>query len=157
MVVTTIRAATAADAGALANLRWEFRSGKNAPIETREAFLARCESWMRTELTSSASWRAWLAEQDGAVVGQVWVHLIQKVPNPAAERERHMYLSNLYVRPEARGGVGTRLLEAALEWAVSQHVDRVVLWPTDRSRPLYLRHGFTADVDLLELELETRD
>ena len=60
------------------------------------------------------------------------------------------------VRPEARGGVGTRLLEAALEWAVSQHVDRVVLWPTDRSRPLYLRHGFTADVDLLELELETR-
>jgi len=78
------------------------------------------------------------------------------VPNPAAERERHMYLSNLYVRPEARGGVGTRLLEAALEWAVSQHVDRVVLWPTDRSRPLYLRHGFTADVDLLELELETR-
>ncbi|PYQ77566.1 MAG: hypothetical protein DMG04_00145 [Acidobacteria bacterium] len=113
VVVTTIRAATAADAGALANLRWEF-------------------------------------------VGQVWVHLIQKVPNPAAERERHMYLSNLYVRPEARGGVGTRLLEAALEWAVSQHVDRVVLWPTDRSRPLYLRHGFTADVDLLELELETR-
>ena len=151
--MTTIRRATADDAPALANLRWEFRSTKNPPVESREAFIARCESWMRTELTTSASWRAWLAEQDDGIVGQVWVHLIQRVPNPAAERERHMYLSNLYVTPEARGGVGTRLLEAALEWATSEHVDRVVLWPTDRSRPLYLRHGFTADVDLLELDV----
>ena len=151
--MTTIRPATAGDAAALANLRWEFRATKNPPVESREEFIKRCESWMRAELTTSASWRAWLAEQDEGIVGQVWVHLIQKVPNPAAERERHMYLSNLYVTSDARGGVGTRLLEAALEWATSQNVDRVVLWPTDRSRPLYLRHGFTADVDLLELDI----
>jgi GNAT superfamily N-acetyltransferase len=153
--MTTIRPATAGDAGALADLRWEFRSAKNPPVESRDAFIARCESWMRHELTTMASWRAWLAEDDGEIVGQVWVHLIHKVPNPAGERERHMYLSNLYVRQAARGGVGTRLLEAALDWAASQRVDRVVLWPTDRSRPLYERHGFTADVDLLELDLET--
>lgn len=149
-----IRPATADDAAALAELRWEFRSGKDTPVERRDAFVARCASWMRDQLRTSESWRAWLAEDAGRVVGQVWVHLIQKVPNPAAERERHVYLSNLYVTPGARGGVGTRLLETAIAWASASAVDRVVLWPTPRSRALYLRHGFSEKVTFLELKLD---
>jgi GNAT superfamily N-acetyltransferase len=68
-------------------------------------------------------WRAWTAHQSGRIIGQVWVNLIQKVPNPIGERERHLYLSNLYVQPSARGGVGTALLETALEWARANGVD----------------------------------
>lgn len=152
-----IRPATADDAEALARLRWEFRSGKAAPVEERDAFIARCAAWMRAQLAINLQWRAWAADEGGRIVGQVWIHVIQKLPNPSAERERHVYLSNLYVTPTARGGIGTRLLEAALAWAASEAVDRVLLWPTSRSRPLYLRHGFTEQVSFLELALPGRD
>jgi GNAT superfamily N-acetyltransferase len=145
-----IRFATTADATALAELRWEFRAAKTTPTETHDAFVTRCAGWMREELGRGA-WRAWVAEDGGRVVGQLWLQLVSKLPNPAEERERHAYISNVYVTPAARGGVGSRLLEAALEWASAQKVDRVVLWPTDRSRTMYERHGFRVSGNVLEL------
>jgi ribosomal protein S18 acetylase RimI-like enzyme len=154
-----IRLAQPSDAVALAELRWDFRAGGAATAEAHDAFVARCAAWMRQELASGASWRAWVAEEiEGPpeaghhkIVGQVWLHTIHKVPNPIAERERHAYLSNLYVMPEARGGVGTRLLEAALVQADADGVDSIVLWPSARSRSLYLRRGFIAHGAVLEL------
>jgi GNAT superfamily N-acetyltransferase len=83
----------------------------------------------------------------------VWLRTIEKIPNPVGEPERHVYLSNLYVKPAERGGTGTRLVEAALEWSRAHGIDRVVLWPTNRSVTLYLRHGFTHAGDVMELKL----
>ncbi|MGE5244445.1 MAG: N-acetyltransferase family protein [Betaproteobacteria bacterium] len=148
MTSTVIREAAPADAAALAGLRWEFRSGRTDPTEAREVFVARCTEWMRVRL-DRGEWRAWVAEDAGDVVGNVWVHAIDKIPNPVGERERHAYLSNLYVRPSARGGTGTRLLEAAIAWASAGGVDTLLLWPTDRSRTLYARHGFVLSGDFL--------
>src|SRR5439155_8009662 len=115
-VTTDVRPAAVADARALAELRWEFRSGKTPPTEPREAFLDRCAAWMSLELARGA-WRAWVATENGRIVGQIWLQVLSKLPNPADERERHAYISNVYVTPSARGGVGTRLLRTALDWA----------------------------------------
>jgi GNAT superfamily N-acetyltransferase len=145
-----IRPATPADAGALAELRWEFRAGKTPPTETRDAFVDRCEEWMSAELQRGA-WRAWVAEQDDRIIGQIWLQLLSKLPNPAEEREHHAYVSNVYVTPSARGGVGTRLLQTAIDWAAGHDIDRVVLWPTVRSRSMYERHGFLSNGGVLEL------
>ena len=139
-----VRAATPADAAALAELRWEFRAGREPAVESRDAFVERCTVWMRTQLAAGSPWRAWVADQDRRVVGHVWMHTIDKVPNPNGDRERHAYVSNLYVLPAARGGTGTRLLETALDWAKANGVDYVVLSPTERSRTLYARYGFSA-------------
>ncbi len=147
-----IRPATVDDAERLAELRWEFRSAKAPAIENREMFIARCAGWMRAQLTTNLQWRAWAALNDGRIVGQLWAHLIEKVPNPANEGRRHLYLSNLYVTPRCRGGVGARLIETAIEWASTQEVDRAILWPTDRSRSLYSRHGFATTTALVELK-----
>ena len=96
------------------------------------------------------------ARADGdAIVGQLWVQAIEKIPNPAAELERHAYVSNLFVQPAHRGGAGTGLLEAALAWARANEVDRVILWPSSRSVPLYERHGFTRRGTVMELMLES--
>ena len=146
-----IRPATPDDARVLAELRWEFRAGRDSAVEERQAFVDRCAAWMASELAGTA-WRAWVAHQSGRIVGQVWVNLIQKLPNPIDERERHLYLSNLYVQPAARGGVGTALLETALEWAGDNGVDRVILWPSARSVGLYTRHQFRRDADVMELK-----
>jgi GNAT superfamily N-acetyltransferase len=146
----TIRPAAAADAGALAALRWEFRAGREPPAESATAFLDRCAAWMARELSAGAPWRAWVAVSNGRIVGQVWLNVIHKVPNPVGERDRHAYLSNLYVTPAQRGGVGVQLLQTALEWAAENGVDRVVLWPSARSVTLYDRHGFTRVGDVME-------
>jgi GNAT superfamily N-acetyltransferase len=146
-----IRPATPDDARVLAELRWEFRAGRDPAVEDHQAFVDRCAAWMAQEL-AGAAWRAWAARSGDRVIGQVWVCLIHKVPNPIGERERHAYLSNLFVQPSARGGVGTALLETVLEWARANAVDRVVLWPSARSLSLYRRHQFRRDADVMELK-----
>jgi len=150
-----IRQASAADAAALAALRWEFRAGREPAVESPEVFLARCSRWMHDEL-ASGRWRVWVATRERAIVGQVWVTLIQKLPNPVGESERHLYLSNLFVAPSERGGVGTSLLRSALAYARSERVDRVLLWPSARSVSLYERHGFSRRADVMELNCSGR-
>jgi hypothetical protein len=148
-----IRRASTTDAGPMAELRWEFRSGRQPATEPRDVFLKRCAAWMRSELSAPAGWRAWVAVKGNVLVGQIWLLTISKIPNPAAETEKHAYVSNLYVTPSDRGGTGTRLLEAALGAARADRCDRVVLWPSGRSVTLYLRHGFSHGGDVMELKL----
>jgi GNAT superfamily N-acetyltransferase len=154
--VIEIRSASPADADTLAELRWQFRVSRAPATEAHDAFVQRCAGWMRGELTTAHRWRAWVAVVDGAIVGQLWVQTIDKLPNPVAELERHAYVSNVFVQPSSRGGIGTRLLEAALAWARSNAVDRVLLWPSERSVTLYERHGFTHRGDVMELALGSR-
>jgi GNAT superfamily N-acetyltransferase len=150
----TVREATAADAPALARLRFEFRAPLGEVVEEEATFVARCAAWMAPRLAVGETWRAWLAEEDGDVVGTIWVGLIEKLPNPTPEPEEHAYVTNVYVRPSRRGaGVGSALLRAALAWCEGRGVHAVVLWPTARSAPLYRRHGFAPPAALLELEL----
>lgn len=139
---------------ALARLRYEFRAGQDPPIESEADFLARCTGWMTARLVPGGSWRCWLAEAAGRAVGTVWLQRIEKLPNPVAEAESHGYVSSLYVVPSSRGaGLGSRLLGACLEACQAQEMDAVILWPTARSRSLYLRLGFAVREDLLERRL----
>ena len=151
--MTDIRCAASSDAGSMAELRWEFRAAQDPPTESREAFIERCGAWMRRELATPIAWQAWVAVNNRAIVGQVWLHSIAKIPNPADETERHAYLSNLYVTPSDRGGTGARLLAAAIAAARADGVDRIVLWPSRRSVTLYLRHGFSRGGDVMELPI----
>ncbi len=148
-----IRPATIADATVLAELRWDFRSTQSPPREAHEPFVRRCIAWMRRELQDGSAWKAWVAVDRHVVVGQVWLHTLQKIPNPIAESEQLAYLSNLYVAEVARGGTGTRLLEVALTSCRADRIDRVVLWPSTRSVTLYLAHGFKHDGDVMELKI----
>ena len=149
---TAIREATPADAPRLAELRYEFRAALADAIEDRESFLRRCSAWMSSRLLEN--WKCWVAVCGEVVVGQIWLQLLEKAPNPVGEPECHGYITNLYVTPEFRGGVGSKLLRQALAWAEQQNVDAVILWPTRRSRSLYQRHAFKEPQDVLELRLE---
>jgi GNAT superfamily N-acetyltransferase len=151
----TIRLATDDDATSLAKLRYSFRSSLDQTNEDKDKFVQRCGRWMRERLREDNCWRCWIAEQDHTLVGNVWVQLIEKIPNPVAEAECHAYLTNFYISAHARGkGVGTRLLMKVLEWCETQDVQTVLLWPTQRSRTLYERQGFSVRTDLLGLQLE---
>lgn len=145
-----IRAATPGDAPALAELRYEFRAALDPVAEDRDQFLTRCARWMRDRL-ATGRWRAWVAEDGGRLLGSVWLQAVEKLPNPVAEGEQYGYISSLFVRKDARaGGLGSRLLATCLAACDTERFDAVFLWPTPRSRSLYLRHGFRDDTGMLE-------
>ncbi|MBI4519902.1 MAG: GNAT family N-acetyltransferase [Gemmatimonadetes bacterium] len=150
-----IRRAGPADARALARLRYEFRAELGPPSESAETFEARCTAWMTQRLGSESSWICWIAAERAELVGQIWLQLIEKLPNPVGEPEVHAYISSLHVVPERRGRrIGTSLLAAALAWCRHRgDVHAVVLWPTPASRSLYERHGFAVRDDVMELLL----
>ena len=146
-----IRPAVAVDSAALARLRYEFRASIAAAAESEPAFLERCTTWMGERLRPGATWRCWVAQVSEAIVGSAWLQLIEKLPNPVAEPELHGYISSLYVQPAHRGaGLGSLLLAACLGECQARAVDAAILWPTPRSRSLYLRHGFAVHDDLME-------
>lgn len=150
-----IRLATPADAPRLAHLRYEFRSALGPAVETEDAFVARSTPWIARRLAAAAPWRCWVAERNGEVAGHLWLQLIEKIPNPISEAEHHAYITNVYVRPEARGGgIGNALVATALAWCRQEHVDSVILWPTERSRSLYARHGFAVRDNVMVAFLE---
>ena len=146
-----IRLATPTDAEALARLRYEFRTALDAAVESPTAFHERCTTWMAERLGADGPWRCWIAETPSESVGAIWLHFLEKIPNPVDEPEAHGYITNLYVRPDCRGsGIGERLLATALEECDRRRVHSVVLWPTPRSRSLYERHGFAIPRTALE-------
>jgi GNAT superfamily N-acetyltransferase len=135
----------------LARMRYDFRAGIGGAVESETVFVERCAEWMLERLRPGGAWRSWVAQAGEAIAGHAWLQLIEKLPNPVGELERHGYISNLYVQPAYRGsGLGSALLAACLQEADAMSVDAVILWPTPRSRSLYARHGFAVRDDLME-------
>jgi GNAT superfamily N-acetyltransferase len=151
--VVEIRLANESDAMLLAKLRFEFRSTFHEVSEDETVFLERCRAWMQDRLRPGAQWKCWIAECGQTAVGNVWAQLVEKIPNPIAELEQFVYVTNFYVRAEHRGvGIGSKLMSAVLNWTRSQSDATVILWPTAASKCFYSRHGFSITNDILQFD-----
>jgi|HubBroStandDraft_1064217.scaffolds.fasta_scaffold175325_2 GNAT superfamily N-acetyltransferase len=149
--MTEVRRAGPGDARAMAVMRYAFRTELAAPVESEQEFVERATAWLTRRL-ELGSWTAWLALEQEQPVGLVLVHLLEKVPNPVVEPESIGYVSSLYVRPQCRDrGIGDVLLRTAVDFCRDHDLDTVVLWPSPRSVPLYQRHGFRHQGDVMEL------
>jgi GNAT superfamily N-acetyltransferase len=148
-----IRLAKPIDVAALARLRYALRS-KTDDVETESEFIQRCRAWMAEHLESKF-WRAWVLEEAGEIVGALWLQLIEKIPNPTAETELYAYITNVFVLENLRGeGLGSKLLDEALTFCTQAGVNAAILWPSEKSRTLYERHGFAVRDDLMELYID---
>jgi ribosomal protein S18 acetylase RimI-like enzyme len=150
-----IRLATAGDAPALARLRWRFKQEDGAePLPGEPDFLIRCEHWLRGRLQDR--WLAWVAEADaGDICGHVFLGRVEKVPDPVHGYEELGYVTNFYVIPEWRDrGLGRALLDAMQRYGRENSLDTLIVWPSERSAPLYQRAGFLPPYELLELPIQ---
>ena len=148
-----LRRATANDSTTLAKLRHTFRTISDQDLESEADFIARCSEWMAQRLNQEL-WRCWVIEKDDEIVGALWLQIIEKIPNPTAEPEFHAYITNVFVKESLRGaGLGSQLLTEALTFCKNYPVHSIILWPSEKSRPLYERHGFSVKSKLLASDM----
>jgi GNAT superfamily N-acetyltransferase len=137
-----IRIAVPADVPALAALRRTWTAETHGDVED-EGFEARFLDWHERE---SARRISWLAEVSGEPVGMMNLAIFERMPRPGLDAGTWGYLANAFVlRPHRSQGIGRLLLDALLAHADAHGYVRVVLRPSERAIPFYLRAGFTAD------------
>ncbi len=143
-----IRPATAGDIPELARLRWQLYTEQEAHDEAVEAYVARFTRFAIDAL-SRDTWRAWVAESDGQLVGAMWLQSVARVPAPGHGDPRPIgYLTNAYVAPDHRSqGLGSRLLQTVVEHCEATAHVLVMAWPADDAYPFYERHGFERPPD----------
>lgn len=146
-----VRRAGPEDAGELAHLRWRFRTEHEPEHdEPWEDFATWAVPFFRRAL-SGDRWAMWLAEAGGHVVGCACVQVVDVVPRPNRPEQRAWgYVTNVYVEPEHRGGLGAVLVDEAVRWAEGEGLETLVVWPSERSVSLYRRAGFAEPETLLE-------
>jgi len=151
-MTVSVRPASISDGPALAWLRHSWRAVERGEsgaslAEFTDPFIA----WMEGH---EATHRPFVAEDDGAPVGMVWLGVVHRVPGPAQWARLGGLLQSLYVLPEHRGrGTGALLIDAVVAEAHRLGLEYVMVHPSERSFPLYRRHGFDDSPGLLELDL----
>ena len=151
MSAAQIRVAAAADVGRLAALRRAWLEEYVARPIDDEHFERDFADWYDSE---SARRTTWLATVDGDDVGMLNMTEFRRMPQPGMPRRCWGYIANAFVLAEHRdGGVGAKLLDAALQHASRRGYARLVLSPSPRSVPFYRRAGFVPADSLLVLEL----
>jgi GNAT superfamily N-acetyltransferase len=150
----TIAVATVEDVLQLAHLRWElYAEQEGTHAEPLDAYRERFADFAGRALASE-DWRAWVAREAGRLVGAMWLHTVHRVPVPGKRAGPIGYLTNVYVSPEHRDrGLGARMLELVIGWCRDEGHSLVIVWPTERSRPLYARAGFVRPDEPLVSEL----
>jgi GNAT superfamily N-acetyltransferase len=136
-----------ADVAAIAGLRHAWSSEQAGQDVEDDSFEERFAAWFEREQHQRVTW---LALVDGAPVAMLNLLVFTRMPKPGLPDSRWGYLANFYVLPAHRaGGLGAAILAACTAWADAQGFVRVVLSPSERSVPLYLRAGFEPATSLL--------
>ena len=99
-----------------------------------------------------------VAEQDGTIIGYVFAALEplswKELRGPAG------FIHDVAVAPERRcAGVGTKLIETAVEWLRERGAPRVILWTAaanETAHTLFRRLGFRDTMVEMTMELDHR-
>jgi GNAT superfamily N-acetyltransferase len=149
------RMATGEDLTQLAELRWDFRmeGGDELPAVSKEEFIAACTDFLKRGLASGYH-VYWIAEKNGEIVSQIFVHKIDMVPRPCKIRDQFGYITNNYTKPPYRNkGSGSELMKSVLAWAKAEDLELLIVYPSERAVSFYRRAGFDMENDVMELRL----
>ena len=139
----TVREAGAEDGPTLARLRWEWSVEDGQPAGPYDRFERGFLEFWRDAL-AGGRWHVWVGEVDGAVVSNIWVYRVPKVPRPHPEPSAYAYMTNVYTDPAHRNAkVGSAVLARVVEWALERELEGIYVSPSEESVAFYERAGFT--------------
>ena len=148
----TIRRAAIADTGALARLRWIWRTGERGEVGLSQVeFETVLELWWGPREQTHV---AYIAERDGDAVGMAWLAVFDRIPQPRDVERVAGNVQSVFVLEAFRNqGIGGALVEAVIAHARARGVGYLMVHPSQRAYPLYARLGFTATRQLLHMDL----
>ena len=141
-----VRAATAADAGIIAEHRRAMFADMGERDQAKlDAMEAESVPWLQGKI-SSGSYFGWFAvAPDGSIAAGAGIWLIEWPPSVMDLRGRRGTIFNVYTVPGYRGrGLARCLMESILAWCGERGIRVVNLHASDAGRPLYEALGFRA-------------
>ena len=149
LVAITVRAGTVDDSRAVASLRYRMDAEDNGPSGSFVDFAAAFDRWLSRHRDA---WGFFVAEDDGCVIGMLWLGTVPRMPRPSNPSPSPIgYVTAFFVEERYRNaGVGGALLAAMNSAADQLPCDTLVVWPSERSASAYQRAGFHPPEDLLE-------
>jgi GNAT superfamily N-acetyltransferase len=97
---------------------------------------------------------AFIAESGEEAVGMAWLAVFDRMPQPRSLDRRAGNVQSVFVLEEHRNrGTGRALVEAAVSEARRLGLGYLILHPSRRASPLYLRMGFAATDQILHMAL----
>lgn len=150
----SFRQASRSDFRILAEMRWDFKLEEGLhPLFSKEEFLDQTAEWLQKGL-SSGQWVYWVAEKEGEIVSHVFCCRVSGVPTPSRIEHAYGYVTNVYTEPKRRcEGIGSELMRHIKQWAISEGLELLLVWPSAESERFYARCGFEIPSDLRILYL----
>ena len=128
-------------------LRQSWAEEQDRELAADDPFVAEFSAWLERE---SLHRTFWLARVDDQPVGMVNLLVFDRMPTVGVPSGGWGYLCNMFVEPAHRNaGLGAELATAVLAYADDRGLERVVLSPSERSRPFYASLGFAPADNLL--------
>lgn len=144
-----IRQAEAGDVAGLARLLQANTDGAHPAQEPDDTFADALARWWEAQQGSHV---AYVARVEGPeLVGMAWVALVPRVPRPANLSRLSADIQTVFVLPPHRGrGIGSALVAAATEHALSLGALHVTVHSGRRAVPVYERLDFASSPQLLQ-------
>lgn len=142
-----VRLADSGDIAAVAGARARWRE------QAADAgFVAEFEQWWAE---TEDRRRTWIASGPVGVIGMVSMTVFTRMPSPGEPAKQWAYVGQVWVDPAYRRmGIARTMMTEAIAWARHALMERIVLNPSEMSRPLYAGLGFRSAADLLRLDLD---
>ena len=137
------------DLPALARLLWLHAAPEQQAGQSVESFAGDLARWWADHAETHL---AFVARSEGAdLVGMAWLALLPRVPRPSTTTRLSADIQSVFVLPEHRGnGVGSALVQSALEHASRLGVGRVTVHSSSKAVRVYERLGFASSRELLQ-------
>jgi GNAT superfamily N-acetyltransferase len=144
-----IRPATLADvAELLLHRRGMYEAMGYTDATALAGMMKTSEPYLREAMTNGTL-HAWVAENEGRVIGGGLVIVSPWLSHPYDQECRRATVLNMYVDPGfRRQGIARRLMQAMIAWCREQDFAGVALHASDQGRPLYESLGFEPTTEM---------
>lgn len=150
----TFRKTTQHDYCALADMRWIHLEddGEDLSAYNKQTFVTEFCDYLKCQMDTN--FYCYVAENEGQIIGNVYLGLLSKVPKPNCIKAKIGYITNVHVLEKYRNcGIGSELMKYVKEQAKELSCELLYVWPSERAVPYYERLGFKADNEILECQL----